>query len=586
MGGGALLTPLLILFFGFKPTLAVGTDILHGAVFKTFGAVRHRKLGTVHARLTLWMFAASAPMSLLGVQTAEWIEAHNGQPPSRRRSRSAPRSLGGAGFLARRSSTAASSRTTRSFILGTRARDRVRARRGGRLRRRADVRRERHLLRARDAARRWPRSWDGHLSTPGSLGGRASHLPPSTGRGSCSARFPACSGSQLTVRIPERGLRTRDRLLLAGSSCSTCRRPYLPSPSRRSALARPLLRRSPSASRSAATSRTAPIFRHRSARWPSPRCSWHGASSDCGLDAVRSSPEIGRTFAARPRRSDAEGWTSRHREAGYTVFEDVVCSHAAPAPRRRSASSPSARQAVLVLVRRGVPRAPVGARWVEHKVECLAIGASRRRDRSALAAGELLPYALVHIDERALTAVRRPRLPAAVAVARTRAATLPVVARAAHPYRDTDVIDSRAPRFNQATMGFSTRAHDPVAALRASCAAARSGCCSGGGTACRASRTSSSSPAALRRRAARGRSPDRASRTWSASSSSARRQLRSPPDRRCSAPCSAASSPVSRSSPRHGLLHRLRGVQAGVQAERPPVRLVPVAAATGLLGLR
>ena len=36
MGGGSLLTPMLILFFGFQPTLAVGTDILHGAVFKTF----------------------------------------------------------------------------------------------------------------------------------------------------------------------------------------------------------------------------------------------------------------------------------------------------------------------------------------------------------------------------------------------------------------------------------------------------------------------------------------------------------------------------------------------------------------------
>ncbi len=74
MGGGALLTPLLIFLFGFKPTLAVGTDILHGAVFKTFGAVRHRRLGTVHARLTLWMLAGSAPFSLLGVQTAEWLE--------------------------------------------------------------------------------------------------------------------------------------------------------------------------------------------------------------------------------------------------------------------------------------------------------------------------------------------------------------------------------------------------------------------------------------------------------------------------------------------------------------------------------
>src|SRR5919108_439371 len=56
MGGGSLLTPILVILFGFKPTLAVGTDVLHGAVFKTFGAVRHRRLGTVHARLTAWMF--------------------------------------------------------------------------------------------------------------------------------------------------------------------------------------------------------------------------------------------------------------------------------------------------------------------------------------------------------------------------------------------------------------------------------------------------------------------------------------------------------------------------------------------------
>ena len=70
MGGGALMTPLLIFLFGFKPTLAVGTDVLHGAVFKSFGAVRHRRLGTVHAHLTLWMFMASAPFSLLGYDDA------------------------------------------------------------------------------------------------------------------------------------------------------------------------------------------------------------------------------------------------------------------------------------------------------------------------------------------------------------------------------------------------------------------------------------------------------------------------------------------------------------------------------------
>jgi hypothetical protein len=78
MGGGSLMTPLLILLFGFSPTLAVGTDILHGAVFKSFGAVRHRRLGTVHARLAGWMFLGSAPMSLVGVQLADYLESKYG----------------------------------------------------------------------------------------------------------------------------------------------------------------------------------------------------------------------------------------------------------------------------------------------------------------------------------------------------------------------------------------------------------------------------------------------------------------------------------------------------------------------------
>jgi uncharacterized protein len=78
MGGGSLLTPILVILFGFKPTYAVGTDILHGAIFKSFGAVRHRRLGTVHARLTFWMFLGSGPMSLLGVSVATWLTHHYG----------------------------------------------------------------------------------------------------------------------------------------------------------------------------------------------------------------------------------------------------------------------------------------------------------------------------------------------------------------------------------------------------------------------------------------------------------------------------------------------------------------------------
>jgi uncharacterized membrane protein YfcA len=70
MGGGSLMTPMLILLFGFNPKTAVGTDILHGAVFKSFGALRHRQLGNVHVPLAMWMLLGSAPLSLVGVQIA------------------------------------------------------------------------------------------------------------------------------------------------------------------------------------------------------------------------------------------------------------------------------------------------------------------------------------------------------------------------------------------------------------------------------------------------------------------------------------------------------------------------------------
>ena len=73
MGGGSLMTPLLIFLFNFNPAMAIGTDILHGAIFKSFGAVKHRRLGTVRARLAGWMLVGSAPASLLGVWTATYL---------------------------------------------------------------------------------------------------------------------------------------------------------------------------------------------------------------------------------------------------------------------------------------------------------------------------------------------------------------------------------------------------------------------------------------------------------------------------------------------------------------------------------
>src|SRR5437763_1220645 len=99
MGGGSLMTPMLILLFGFDAKTAVGTDILHGAVFKSFGAVRHRQLGNVHAPLALWMLVGSAPFSLLGVQIASSFG--DGAQGAMSKLVGATLVVGGLGFLAK-----------------------------------------------------------------------------------------------------------------------------------------------------------------------------------------------------------------------------------------------------------------------------------------------------------------------------------------------------------------------------------------------------------------------------------------------------------------------------------------------------
>jgi uncharacterized membrane protein YfcA len=122
MGGGSLMTPILVIVFGFKPTYAVGTDILHGAIFKSFGAVRHRRLGTVHARLTLWMFAGSGPLSLVGVWVSHVIENHYGARAQDVLSYAVGAALvaGGIGFLAKSFITRGVKSSDAPFILSTR----------------------------------------------------------------------------------------------------------------------------------------------------------------------------------------------------------------------------------------------------------------------------------------------------------------------------------------------------------------------------------------------------------------------------------------------------------------------------------
>jgi uncharacterized protein len=103
MGCGSLMTPILVIVFGFQPTYAVGTDIVHGAIFKSFGALRHRRLGTVHARLTLWMFLGSGPLSLAGVGVAALIKQRYGDSAQSIESHAVGVALvaGGIGFLAK-----------------------------------------------------------------------------------------------------------------------------------------------------------------------------------------------------------------------------------------------------------------------------------------------------------------------------------------------------------------------------------------------------------------------------------------------------------------------------------------------------
>ncbi len=79
IGGGSLMTPLLILVLGVKPVVAIGTDLAYGAVTKTVGGWRHMRQGTVDMRLSLWMAGGSVPGALGGVFAIERLHRTHGK---------------------------------------------------------------------------------------------------------------------------------------------------------------------------------------------------------------------------------------------------------------------------------------------------------------------------------------------------------------------------------------------------------------------------------------------------------------------------------------------------------------------------
>jgi len=64
VGGGSLMTPILLIFFHIKPALAVGTDLLYASVTKSVGIFAHGKLGNIDWRIVKLLAAGSVPASL------------------------------------------------------------------------------------------------------------------------------------------------------------------------------------------------------------------------------------------------------------------------------------------------------------------------------------------------------------------------------------------------------------------------------------------------------------------------------------------------------------------------------------------
>src|SRR5215475_381106 len=76
MGGGSLMTPLLILIFGTNPSTAIGTDIFYSAITKCVGGWRHLKMKTVNMELVRWLAYGSVPAAVAGVALVSVLEQH------------------------------------------------------------------------------------------------------------------------------------------------------------------------------------------------------------------------------------------------------------------------------------------------------------------------------------------------------------------------------------------------------------------------------------------------------------------------------------------------------------------------------
>jgi uncharacterized membrane protein YfcA len=75
MGGGALMTPILVIGFGIEPLAAVSSDLVAAVVMKPIGGGIHFRRGTVHTGLVCWLALGSVPGALVG---SYWISHLSG----------------------------------------------------------------------------------------------------------------------------------------------------------------------------------------------------------------------------------------------------------------------------------------------------------------------------------------------------------------------------------------------------------------------------------------------------------------------------------------------------------------------------
>ncbi len=74
VGGGALMTPLLILLFGVRPTLAVGSDLAYATVTKVVGSWQYMRRGQVNFPYVRWLIVGSVPAAVLAILVvAPWL---------------------------------------------------------------------------------------------------------------------------------------------------------------------------------------------------------------------------------------------------------------------------------------------------------------------------------------------------------------------------------------------------------------------------------------------------------------------------------------------------------------------------------